>query len=111
MAQHVKDGLEPEVLHVALPALVQRQPQVLQGQGARGELEVVRVTLTFAICTSISQGRFAPNRVVVFALLQGVSCKTSLLHSVYLPQEQFDPSWMSTIKRRVSGYNQGQLKL
>lgn len=64
----------------------------------------MRVTLTLAICTFISQGRFDPNRIVVFTLLQGVSCKTSLLYSVNLtftslkPQEQFDPSWMSTIK-------------
>lgn len=33
VAQHVEDGLEPEVLHVALPALVQRQAEVLRGQG------------------------------------------------------------------------------
>lgn len=43
VAQHVKDSLEPEVLHVALPALVQGQTQVLQVQGAGGELGVVRV--------------------------------------------------------------------
>ena len=36
VAQHVEDGLEPEVLHVALPALVQRQAEVLQVQGASG---------------------------------------------------------------------------
>lgn len=35
VAQHVEDGLEPEVLDVALPALVQRQAEVLQGQGSR----------------------------------------------------------------------------
>lgn len=38
VAQHVEDGLEPEVLHVALPTLVQRQTQVLQAQGPVGEL-------------------------------------------------------------------------
>lgn len=36
VAQHVEDGLEPEVLHVALPALVQRQAEVLQVQRASG---------------------------------------------------------------------------
>ena len=36
VAQHVEDGLEPEVLHVALPTLVQRQAEVLQAQGASG---------------------------------------------------------------------------
>lgn len=49
VAQHVEDGLEPEVLHVALPALVQRQAQVLQVQGAGGQLGVVRVRPTRAI--------------------------------------------------------------
>lgn len=29
VSQHVEDALEPEVLHMALPALVQRQPEVL----------------------------------------------------------------------------------
>lgn len=31
--QHVEDGLEPEVLHAALPVLVQGQAEVLQEAG------------------------------------------------------------------------------
>lgn len=88
VAQHVKDGLEPEVLHVALPALVQRQPQVLQGQGAGGETNP---------CNLQEPPPSAKGGLLLTplpALLCLPCCRVFPVKPHLLqPQEKFDPSW------------------